>query len=288
MYGVDANAVMNGLVGLVVALFGLTLPLAAWGWVRGWRPRLVSYLTMFASLFGAFTLLVGVLGFRGRASSEPPWHVFLDMKYQGRYRPQGTSEFFADGRAARPLVAETVPYDGPSSYADAGRHTQPEADFLREDRRYFEGVAHPEAKQADGSFAPLTWANGQPVEGYFVARIPEEAVQRAGGWAALLQEGARAYRVQCAICHGLSGRGGGGPGEAANAAYGILGAYGMPNIASYHQPRLREMPDGEIFHVITHGRNSMAAYGSQVPVQARWAIVAYLRALQYAQMTPRN
>jgi mono/diheme cytochrome c family protein len=47
------------------------------------------------------------------------------------------------------------------------------------------------------------------------------------------------------------------------------------------------MPDGEIFHTITNGRNTMAAYGPQVKVQDRWAIVAYVRALQYAQM-PRG
>ena len=57
----------------------------------------------------------------------------------------------------------------------------------------------------------------------------------------------------------------------------------MANIAGYHQDRLREMPDGEIFETITHGRATMAAYGHQVKVQDRWAIVAYVRALQYAQ-----
>ena len=44
------------------------------------------------------------------------------------------------------------------------------------------------------------------------------------------------------------------------------------------------MPDGEIFNTITHGKNTMMAYGPQIPVEDRWAIIAYLRALQLSQL----
>lgn len=283
MYDIDPNLFMNitmlSILGAFVVFFALTLLGAA---IR-FRPRIMSYLVMFTAMFGLFALAVAILGFRGRTSTERPWHVFLDMKYQGRYRPQAQSSFFADGRAARPLLENTVPFDGPNPTADAGRHTEPNADFLRADARYFQGIANPDAKKPDGTTDPPAWENGRVKDGYFVARIPDEAVKRAGSWAQLLKDGQRAYAVQCAVCHGASGRGGGGPGEAGNAAYGIVGAFGMPNIASYHQPRLYEMADGEIFNTITNGRNTMAAYGAQVKVQDRWAIVAYVRALQYAQ-----
>lgn len=292
MYDIDPNLFMNIVVLTIVAtflaLFVTTLALAAYRGRSASPSRKMSYLFMFTFLTGLFTLAVAVLGFRGQDSTSRPWHIFLDMKYQGKYRPQAESPFFADGRAARLPPENTLPFDGPSAFADAGRHTVPDADFLKTDPRYFLGIANPDAKTTDATgvttFNPPTWENNTVKDGYFVARIPEEAVKRAGNWEQLLKDGQRAYAVQCAVCHGSSGCGGGGPGEASKAAYGILGARGMPNIASYHQDRLREMPDGEIFNTIANGRNTMAAYGQQVKVQDRWAIVAYVRALQYAQM----
>jgi hypothetical protein len=58
----------------------------------------------------------------------------------------------------------------------------------------------------------------------------------------------------------------------------------MAVVANLHDKRIVEMPDGEIFYVITHGRNLMGAYGAQVTPQDRWAVVAYLRALQLARL----
>jgi len=58
----------------------------------------------------------------------------------------------------------------------------------------------------------------------------------------------------------------------------------MAIVANLHDKRIVEMGDGEIFYVITHGRNNMGAYGPLVPVADRWAIVAYLRALQLSEL----
>jgi hypothetical protein len=58
----------------------------------------------------------------------------------------------------------------------------------------------------------------------------------------------------------------------------------MAVVANLHDPRIVQMTDGEIFNVITHGRNLMAPYGAQVVTEDRWAIVAYVRALQLAQL----
>ncbi len=286
MYSVDPNVFMNGVVVAVLAAFGLLLAvsLVATG-VRGRAaPRTwwMNYLYMFTALTGAFSLAVAVLGFRGLKSGERPWHVFLDMKYQPKYTAQGESRFFADGRSQRLPVDGTVPFDGADYAADAGRHAGPSPDFLQADRRYYHGVANADVKDAEGNPGPGKWDGREYAEGYFVARIPKEAVTRAGGWVELLKRGQYAYSVHCAVCHGASGRGGAGP-----DAYGVTGAYGMANIANYHQDRLREMPDGELFNTITHGKNTMAAYGHQVPVQDRWAIVAYVRALQHAHTPAR-
>jgi mono/diheme cytochrome c family protein len=59
-------------------------------------------------------------------------------------------------------------------------------------------------------------------------------------------------------------------------------------IASFHQDRLRDMADGEIYNTITHGKNTMLGYGANIPVDDRWAIVAYVRALQMAQTATVN
>ena len=55
-------------------------------------------------------------------------------------------------------------------------------------------------------------------------------------------------------------------------------------IANLHDKRIVEMADGELFFVITDGRNNMGAYGANVTVEDRWAIIAYLRALQLARL----
>jgi hypothetical protein len=59
----------------------------------------------------------------------------------------------------------------------------------------------------------------------------------------------------------------------------------MPMVAtpSYHDDRLRDMPEGEIFNTVTYGKNTMGAYGAKLRLRERWAVVVYLRALQRAQ-----
>ena len=54
----------------------------------------------------------------------------------------------------------------------------------------------------------------------------------------------------------------------------------MPAVANLHDKRIVEMTDGEIFNTITHGKSTMGAYGPMMPAEDRWAVIAYLRALQ--------
>src|SRR5258706_5061987 len=88
------------------------------------------------------------------------------------------------------------------------------------------------------------------------------------------------FRSHCAACHGETGYGGQGETAHGTVGRGIIDLTtgkrnpGMIGIASYHVDRLREAPDGYLFDVITNGKNTMASYGHQVPVQDRWAIVA--------------
>ncbi|HEY5909587.1 MAG TPA: cytochrome c [Verrucomicrobiae bacterium] len=91
---------------------------------------------------------------------------------------------------------------------------------------------------------------------------------------ALLKRGQQRFTINCSPCHGQLGDG--------NGITKKIGA--MPIVGNLHDQRMVEMGDGELFYVITNGRNNMGAYGPNVTVEDRWAIVAYLRALQLSRL----
>lgn len=87
-----------------------------------------------------------------------------------------------------------------------------------------------------------------------------------------LEHGRERYQIYCAPCHGTLGDGN-----------GITKRYGMGATPSYHDDRLRTMPEGEIYSTITNGKNTMMAYADKLSPEERWQVVAYVRALQRAQ-----
>jgi mono/diheme cytochrome c family protein len=89
----------------------------------------------------------------------------------------------------------------------------------------------------------------------------------------LIERGRQRFQINCSPCHGLLADGN-----------GITKQFGMAVVANLHDPRIVQMADGEIFNVITHGRNLMAPYGAQVVTEDRWAIISYVRALQLSQL----
>jgi len=89
---------------------------------------------------------------------------------------------------------------------------------------------------------------------------------------ALLERGRERYGVYCTPCHGLQGDGN-----------GMVALRGMKHPPSYHIDRLRESPNGYFYDVITNGFGQMYGYAAQVPPRDRWAIVAYVRALQLSR-----
>ena len=91
---------------------------------------------------------------------------------------------------------------------------------------------------------------------------------------ALLRRGQQRFQINCTPCHGATGDG--------NGITKKIGA--MPIVTSLHDKRLVEITDGELFFVISNGRNLMGAYGPNVSTPDRWAIVAYVRALQRARL----
>jgi mono/diheme cytochrome c family protein len=92
--------------------------------------------------------------------------------------------------------------------------------------------------------------------------------------AGLLSRGQQRFTISCSPCHGQVGDG--------NGITRKIGA--MAVVANLHDRRLVEMTDGELFYVITNGRNLMGAYGSSLAPEDRWAVIAYLRALQLSRL----
>ncbi len=96
--------------------------------------------------------------------------------------------------------------------------------------------------------------------------------------AALLARGRERFDIYCAPCHGRTGDG--------NGITKKIGV--MPAVANLHDKRIVEMADGEIFSTITHGKGLMGAAGPLVPTEDRWAIIAYVRALQLSWLGTTN
>ena len=197
--------------------------------------------------------IIAVFGFRGQTSTGPPLELFPDMVRQMKVRAQAPLNFFADGRGPRLPVAGTVPigYEMPKQEAVAttgvaavGSYSHPHASFSAGADYYNTG------KMGD------RWGTGIPLE------VTRE----------LMERGQQRFNITCVMCHG-----------AAAAGNGITKQYGLATVVSLQDERLRKMSDGEIFNTITNGKNTMMAYGPNIIVPDRWAIIAYLRALQRSQ-----
>lgn len=90
----------------------------------------------------------------------------------------------------------------------------------------------------------------------------------------LLARGQQRFTIYCSPCHGQTGLGDGITKK--------IGA--MSVVANLHDKRIVELTDGELFNTVSYGKNLMQGYAPQIPVEDRWAIVAYLRALQLSRL----
>lgn len=90
---------------------------------------------------------------------------------------------------------------------------------------------------------------------------------------ALLARGRERFQITCQPCHGAQGDG-----------RGITTKYGMAVIASLHDPRIVRLADGELFQTVSQGKNLMQGYAATVTPPDRWAILAYVRALQLSRL----
>lgn len=199
--------------------------------------------------------LVAVFGFRGQHSTGSPLEVFPDMVRQPKVRAQAPLGFFADGRGSRLPINGTIPigYEMPKPQTIASPAAAVAVPPARSRTSFSEGGDY-----YDSGKMGTSWGTGMPTE------ITIDA--------ALMERGRERFNITCAMCHGATA-----------AGNGITKQYGLATVVTLQDDRIRKMADGEIFNTITHGKNTMMAYGPNLTVRDRWAIISYLRALQRSQ-----
>jgi mono/diheme cytochrome c family protein len=182
----------------------------------------------------------------------------MDMQDQPKYEVYEKSSFFKDGLASRPFPAGTVARG-----------------LLREDRALYAGKKESAGQAAvsggqnqGGASNTSGGANANTQATYpddvdtFPLPVTPEMVAR----------GQERFNIYCSVCHGAVGYGD-----------GMVVRRGYRRPPSFHEDRLRQAPVGHFFDVMTNGWGAMPSYAPQISVQDRWAIVAYIRALQLSQ-----
>jgi mono/diheme cytochrome c family protein len=201
-----------------------------------------------------FTIaIVAIFGFRGEKSTGSPLEIFPDMVRQMKVRAQAPLMFFADGRGSRLPVTGTVPigYEMPKPETIATPAAAVEAPQTHSRVAFSAGPDYYNTGKMGAR-----WGTGIPLE-----VTPD-----------LMERGRQRFNITCAMCHGATATGN-----------GITKQYGLATVVTLQDDRIRNMADGEIFNTITNGKNTMMAYGPNVTVSDRWAVIAYLRALQRSQ-----
>ena len=180
-----------------------------------------------------------------------------DMYAQPKYKPLAPSPLFADGNSARTPPSGSVPMaQGAAADTSSGRRGR---------------MSLP---PDPGPALPLD------AHGRSLARVDTGERRYANPLPvtlALLERGQQRFDIYCAPCHGLSGHGD-----------GMIVRRGFPAPPSYHTDRLRNAPDSHFYQVISHGYGVMYPYADRIDPHDRWAIVAYIRALQLSQHAPRD
>ncbi|MFO0558595.1 MAG: cytochrome c [Polyangiales bacterium] len=193
----------------------------------------------------------GMAACRGQVSEQSPILIIRDMHVQQKYRPQDVSAYYQDTRSMRPLPANTV------SREQGAIDPEVESGLQAGTRNYVDRI--PQAALA--SIRHRT-NDGRWLEGM------EGAVAR----------GRERYNIYCAPCHGSVG-----DGQGIIWARSRISGYQYPQPASLHDDRIRHSPDGQLYATIRNGVRNMPGYASQIPTSDRWAIVAYVRALELSQ-----
>jgi mono/diheme cytochrome c family protein len=223
------------------------------------------------------------------------------MQDQPRYEVYEPSRFFKDGLSSRPLVEGTVArgylredqqlYTGKNAPGQAGGGNSSNGGGGQQAGQNQVGQNQTGAGGANATGATGGAAGGNARDGGGAAGAATGSAAQASGaarsasgaaadtdsfpfpvTAEVLNRGQERYKIFCAMCHGALGNGD-----------GMIVRRGFRRPPAYNEERLVTAPVGHFFDVITNGWGSMPSYNQQVPVHDRWAIIAYIRALQLSQ-----
>ena len=180
--------------------------------------------------------------------------VRFDMQDQPRYKSYKKSEWYKDGRSSREMPSGTVA---------RGQ--------LRDNKGFYTGkVDNPSTVAAETTMD----ASGNSVVSSFPNDIEEFPIPVTKE---LVDRGQERYNIHCIVCHGPLGSGD-----------GMIVRRGFSKPPTFHDERLRNAPVGHFFDVIANGWGKMSSYAYQVQPADRWAIAAYIRALQVSQNPDQN
>ncbi len=176
--------------------------------------------------------------------------VRFDMQDQPRYKAYKKSEFFSDNRASRDIPEGTVA---------RGQ--------LKENKAFFTGkIDNP---NPNAQVESTTNEQGNTIVTSFPNAIDEFPLPVTKE---LIDRGQNRYNIYCIVCHGPTGNGD-----------GMIVRRGFSPPPTYHDDRLRNAPVGHFFDVMTNGWGKMNPYADKLSAADRWAVAAYIRALQASQ-----
>jgi hypothetical protein len=202
---------------------------------------------VFLSLYSLAVVAVAfTAGQRGVKFTEPPLQFVPDMKDQPKLITQHRSAAFRDGSGDHSLIVGTIPlgYSSPGAYFQTGVNSLSDRSVFS---NQFDYLSTGLIGSHYGSGFPVPISKG------------------------VLDRGQDRYNIHCSVCHDRRGSGN-----------GVAKRMGLVTVASLIDDRIKAQPEGQIFNTVTHGKNTMGAYGTVLSVDDRWAIVAYVRFLQAA------
>ena len=181
-----------------------------------------------------------------------------DMQDQPKVKPLRGASFFSDGLGSRQPIEGTIPRG-----------------YLKDDNpELFTGKkARSAGATANTVPAQQQTAGGQQPTGAQQNSFPDDVTEfPIPITKEVVLRGRERFNIFCSACHGMTGNGD-----------GMIVRRGFRRAASFNDDRLRQAPVGHFFDAMTNGWGAMPSYAAQIPVQDRWAIIAYIRALQASQ-----
>ena len=189
--------------------------------------------------------------------------VILGCKAKGDYQ----------GMEYAPNMYHSVPYEPLTQITDkdAGNWVNSDSDGYGE---YFS--SNPNNPHMMNMRPPPPYSVPRARDGFLPYRVPKDSIEYAGKYvlnpldstAEIVTQGKALFEIYCISCHGAAGKGDGLVGQV------------MLGVPAYNVGRVRELPEGWIFHTITWGRARMYPLGAQIPIKNRWKIVRYVQTLQ--------